>query len=405
MFTNIDDALTWIMNKRNNNYSFTHFKDVCRKFGDIQNKLKVIHVAGTDGKGSTVNYLSDLLRSQGFSIGTFTSPHYITHLDRIRLNSSNITDEAFLDILNRNYDFYIENDLSMFEMDYLIMAEYFLEEKVDYAIVEVGLGGRLDSTNVIDDPLLEIITTIGYDHMDRLGNTLEEICHEKCGIIKNDSVVLIGHLNDECVKVVEDTVKERKCKLYKLDGYTDLGNRRFIFHDEEYEIGSYASYQLHNASLALYALQILSDMEGFDIDLKAAKTALKSSLWHCRFEVVHEDPRIILDGAHNIHGIEALCESYDRLEGSKCIIFSALKRKEYLKMIEMLKQHCDELIITSFEYNGVIDLDQFVGYKVIEDYHEAIREAVKKYDNILICGSLYFMSDVVLNCKFDKIDL
>ncbi|MBP5280557.1 MAG: bifunctional folylpolyglutamate synthase/dihydrofolate synthase, partial [Erysipelotrichaceae bacterium] len=125
MFTNIDDALTWIMNKRNNNYSFTHFKDVCRKFGDIQNKLKVIHVAGTDGKGSTVNYLSDLLRSQGFSIGTFTSPHYITHLDRIRLNGSNITDEAFLDILNRNYDFYIENDLSMFEMDYLIMVEYF----------------------------------------------------------------------------------------------------------------------------------------------------------------------------------------------------------------------------------------------------------------------------------------
>ena len=405
MFETIEQALTWIMNKRNNNYSFSHFKDVCVKFGDIQNRLKIIHVAGTDGKGSTVNYLSDLLQSQGFKVGTFTSPHYVTHLDRIRLDGRNITDEAFLSILNKNYDFYTQNDLSMFEMDYLIMAEYFLNENVDYAIVEVGLGGRLDSTNVVDNPILEIITTIGYDHMDRLGNTLEEICKEKCGIIKDNSVVLIGHLNDECKKVVRDTVKERNCRLYELDEYKDLGDRRFEFHNEIYEIGSYASYQLHNASLALYGFEILSDIQNFNIDINKAKTALKSSLWHCRFEIVHENPRIILDGAHNIHGIEALCDSFDKLSGSKCIIFSALKRKEYEKMIEMVKNHCDKLIITTFEYNDVIDLDQFKDYDVEMDYSKAIDEAVKVYDNILICGSLYFMSDVVLNYKFDRIDL
>ena len=405
MFTTIDEALEWIMKKRNGSYSFEHFKEVVRKFGDLQNRIKTIHVAGTDGKGSTVNFLCDLLRSQGFKVGTLTSPHYVTHLDRIRINGQNIKEDAFLDILNRNYDFFVENELSMFEMDYLIMCEYFLSEKVDYAVVEVGLGGRLDSTNVIDNPLMEIITTIGYDHMDKLGNTLVEICGEKCGIIKENSTVLIGHLNDECKEVVRKTVKERNCRLYELDDYTDLGDRKFEFHNQVYEIGSYASYQLHNASLALYAFEILSDIEDFNIDLNSAKTALKSSLWHCRFEIVHEDPRIILDGAHNIHGIEALCESFDRLSGTKCIIFSALKRKEYTKMIEMVNKHCDKLIITTFEYNDAIDLDQFKDYDVEKDYKKAIDEEVKNYDNILICGSLYFMSDVVLNYKFDKIDM
>ena len=403
MFTNIDDALKWIMNRRNNNYSFSHFKEVCEKLGNIQDQLKVIHVAGTDGKGSTVNYLSDLLMSQGFKVGSFTSPHYITHLDRIRVNGRNISDETFLRILNDDYDFFMDNDLSMFEMDYLIMCRYFLEEKVDYAIVEVGLGGRLDSTNVINDPILEIITTIGYDHMDRLGNTLEEICREKCGIIKNDSSVLIGHLDDSCTAIVKQTCESRSSRLYILDEYEDLGNRKFRFHGYEYELLSYASYQLHNASLALYALEILSDEQGFTIDQNKAEKALKSSLWHCRFEIVHDNPRIILDGAHNIHGIEALCESFDRLDGSKCVIFSALKRKEYRKMIEMIREHCDRLIITTFAYNDAIDLDQFKDLEVNEDYQDAIENSVKEYDNILICGSLYFMSEVVLNYRFDRI--
>jgi len=405
MFVNIEEALAWIMNKRNNNYSFEHFKKVAEDFGNIQDMLKMVHVAGTDGKGSTVNYLADLLISQGFKVGTFTSPHYVTHLDRIRINGTNIPDQDFLKLLNKNYDFFIENDLSMFEMDYLLMAEYFYEEKVDYAVVEVGLGGRLDSTNIVKSPLLEIITTIGYDHMDRLGNTLTEICREKCGIIKNNTDVLIGHLNEDCRQLVKKITEERGCRLYELDDYEDLGNRRFRFHNEEYEIGSYASYQLHNASLALYGFEILSRIQEFKIDINSAKTALKSSLWHCRFEVVHENPRIILDGAHNIHGIEALCESFDKLEGSKCIIFSALKRKEYSKMIEMVKKHCDKLIITTFSYNDAIDLNQFKDYNVEKDYKKAINEAVRAFDNVLICGSLYFMSDVVLNYKFDKIDM
>ena len=150
MFTDIQEAIDWLIKRRNNNYSFEHFKEVCHKIGDPQNHLYQIHVAGTDGKGSTVNYLAALLRSQGYKVGTFTSPHYLTHLDRIRIDDMPIPEDIFLSILNEGLPFYLENDLSMFEIDYLIMCRYFKEARVDVAVVEVGLGGRLDSTNVVE---------------------------------------------------------------------------------------------------------------------------------------------------------------------------------------------------------------------------------------------------------------
>ena len=398
MFKNIDEAITWIISRRNNNYSFEHFKSVCEKLGNPQNKLRQIHVAGTNGKGSTVTFLASLLRSAGFKVGTFISPHYIKHQDRIRINNEYIPDEDFLIILNRNYDFFIENDLSMFEMDYLIMVEYFLQENVDYAVIEVGLGGRLDSTNVVDNTMLSIITTIGFDHMERLGNTLPLICREKCGIIKDNSNVLIGELDEECKDVVKEIAKDKNSKLYKIGEYIDLGNRRFKYMNEEYSLNSYAKYQIHNACLALSAFKIISDIDKFNIDNDKAKDYLSKSLWRCRYEIVKEKPCVILDGGHNIHGINALVKSFDELKGSKCIIFSALKRKEYQKMVDVLKKHCNELVITTFNNNEVIDLSEFENTNV--DYKDAIDKAVKKYDNVLICGSLYFMSEVVLNYHF-----
>ena len=400
VFSNIDEAISWIVNQRSNNYSFEHFKEVCSGIGNPQNDFYMIHVAGTDGKGSTVSFLANLLMSQGFKVGTLTSPHYVVHQDRIRVNNQNIPDEQFLDILNKNYDWFTLNHLSMFEMDYLIMCEYFKREKVDFAVIEVGLGGRFDSTNVVDNTKLSIITTIGFDHMDKLGNTLVEICKEKCGIIKDNSKVLIGYLNEDCNAVVEESARAHHTKFYELGEFTNLGNRKFIYEGEEYELLSYASYQVHNACLALNALKIIAEDYPFEIDLAKTKQGLKQSNWRCRFEIVKENPRVILDGAHNIHGVQALAESFDQFSGSKCIIFSALKRKEYKKMLEELQKHCDELVITTFENNDVIDLNEFKDYKINDNYIKAIDEAIEKYDNILICGSLYFMSEVVLNYKF-----
>ncbi len=400
MFTNIDEAINWIYKQKSSKYSFINFKKTCEKLGNPQDSFYVIHVAGTNGKGSTVNYIRALLMSQGYKVGTLNSPHYVKHQDRIRVNDQNITDEAFLRILNKNYEFFTSNKLSMFEMDYLIMCEYFKEENVDFAVIEVGLGGRKDSTNVVNNTKLSIITTIGFDHMDRLGNTLAEICTEKCGIIKNNSKVLIGLLDDECTQIVKEIAEERNCEFYKLDSINKIADRRFIFNGETYELSSYADYQINNASLALKALEIIAEDCNFVVDINKAKQAIYNSLWRARFEIVKKDPLVILDGAHNIHGIDALVKSFDKFEGSKCIVFSALKRKEYLKMIEVLNKHCDELIITNFDNTQVIDLKEFDNYKTIDNYIDAIDYAIDNYENILICGSLYFMSEVVLNYKF-----
>ena len=400
MFNNIDDALTWITSKRNTGHTFEKFKEVCSRINNPQNDFYTIHVAGTNGKGSTVSYLRDLLMSQGFKVGTLQSPHYITHLDRIRVNNNNIKADDFLRILNDNYDFFIDNDLSMFEMDYLIMCYYFKQEKVDYAIVEVGIGGRLDATNVVDNTKLSIITTIGYDHMELLGDTLPLICKEKCGIIKDNSKILIGNLDSECCDVVKKEANRHNAHYYELGEYKNLGNRTFEFNNQVYKINSYAKYQLHNASLAINAFEIVAKDSGFNINYDLAKACLEKTVWQNRFEIVKEKPRVILDGAHNIHGIDALVKSFDQFDGSKCIVFSALKRKEYRKMIETLRAHCNQLIITKFDNHEVIDLNEFVDYKTIDNYIDAIDYAINNYDNVLICGSLYFLSDVVLNYKF-----
>ena len=400
MFTDIDEAISWITSIRNKDYSFESFKSLCEELGNPQDGFYAVHIAGTDGKGSTVNYLRALLMSQGYRIGTFTSPHYVTHLDRIRIDDVNIPEEAFLRILNQNLDLFRQHSLSMFEMDYLIMCQYFREEKVDYALIEVGLGGRLDCTNAVNDTKLSIITTIGYDHMERLGNTLEAICREKCGIIKDHSKVLIGDLNESCTEIVRQTADLHHSRFYEIEAYTDLGERRFLYRGKEYELASYADYQKHNASLALQALDIIAKDCGFAVDDQKAGDALRKTIWRCRFEIVREKPRVILDGGHNIHGIEALVQSYDQFSGSKCIIFSALKRKEYRRMADLLREHTDRLVITTFPNSEVIDLKEFSDYETEPDYQKAIAEAMERYDNILICGSLDVMSEVVLHCKF-----
>lgn len=400
MFTNIDDALNWVMSRRNTGHTFDKFKQVCTKIGNPQNDFYTVHVAGTNGKGSTVSYLRDLLASQGYKVGTLQSPHYITHLDRIRINNVNISEDAFLRILNDNYDFFISNDLSMFEIDYLIMCYYFKEENVDFAIVEVGIGGRLDATNVVDNTKLSIITTIGYDHMELLGDTLSKICKEKCGIVKDNSKVLIGHLEEECINVVKEVADNSGSKIYELGDFEILEDRKFRYRNEEYEIASYAKYQIHNACLALYAFEIISNDVGFSINRSNAKNAIAKTIWQNRFEIVKENPRVILDGAHNPHGIEAVVNSFKQFNGSKCIVFSALKRKDYKQMVEILQKNCDELVITSFDNSGVINLEEFSNHKTFKEYKDAIDYAISNYGNVLICGSLYFLSDVVLNYKF-----
>lgn len=395
MFNDIDSALEWLMQRRNETKSFATFKHLMEKLGNPQDDLKLIHVAGTNGKGSTVTFLSDLLIAHGYRVGTLQSPHFLSHLDRIRVNGKNIPSATFLTLLNANYAFFIEHNLNMFEIDFIIMSLYFRQLKLDYVVVEVGIGGRLDSTNVINHPLLSIIVTIGYDHMDRLGNTLEQICIEKCGIVKPSSILLVGDLLPELKKLCQDVAQAKDCKYYELGAYQKIGSRSFIYAGQQYQIASFADYQLHNAALALKAYQILVENYQLDYDEDKVRMALANSIWRGRFEIIKEHPRVILDGAHNIDGIIALANSVKQLDGSKAILFAALKTKEYQKMLAVLNSVFDRVVLTSFNHPLACHLEDYGEGEYMADFTKAYQILCDNFDNIVVAGSLYFISDFV----------
>ena len=397
MFKNIDEALNWIVKRKRNSHSFELFKSFMDRLGNPQDSLKIIHVAGTNGKGSTVTFLRDMFINNGYHVGTLQSPHYLSHLDRIRIDGNNIADEAFLRILNQYYELFIKENLGMFEIDYVIAILYFIEEKVDYALIETGIGGRLDSTNVVNKPLLSIITNIGFDHQDMLGNTLEEICQEKCGIIKKDSHTIVGYIDEKLKNIVKKRCNKLNNIFHECKNYKVLSPGTFEYDGILYTLNSKALYQIQNASLSLEAYGILSDIEGIRNDNEALKKALRSFKWSGRFEKVSDKPLIILDGAHNENGVRALMESFDLIEGRKCIVFSALKRKNYKEMYDILKRHCDEIVLTSFDYPGAIDINDIDNEKFYSSAFEAIAYAKNNYETVLICGSLYFISDVAGN--------
>lgn len=389
MFKDIDTALSWVMKRRNETKDFNTFKALMESLDNPQDKFKTIHVAGTNGKGSTVTYLRDIFMANGYHVGTLQSPHFLTHLDRIRYDGKNIEEDIFLSILNKYYDFIVEHNLNMFEIDFIIMCEYFKMKKIDVAIIEVGIGGRLDSTNVINRPLLSIITTIGYDHMDRLGNTLELICKEKCGIIKNNSKVLVGELSGNLKDIVKEKAALEHSTYYELDNYKKIRSQYFIYKGKEYQISSMAIYQLHNAALALKAYEILD----YENDEEKNKKALYHSKWNGRFDIVRENPRVILDGAHNIDGVKALSESIKGLKGTKAVLFGALKTKEYQKMIKELEKVADRIVFTGFSHPLALKKEDYQGHEYVDDFKKAYEILLKEYDNIIIAGSLYFISD------------
>ena len=395
MFTEVDQALEWVMSRHGHSHDPEEMKQILAAAGSPQNTFGTVHAAGTNGKGSFVNYLSDILISQGRKTGMFTSPHLISHLDRIRIDGKWIPGETFMSYLNRYYDLITEQNLSMFEIDVLIAFSWFRDEHVDIAVIECGLGGRYDSTNVLDQPELSVITTVGFDHMERLGDTLGKIAWQKAGIIRYDSRVLAGNIPDEAMAVIEQEAENHHARLYRPLDYLPGENNSIILSGETFEISSDALYQRENAVLALTAAALL------DIDITApeVRKALKNSMWKGRFETVSTHPRVILDGAHNTHGVEALTKSLKTMKRPLVCVFAALRDKRGTMMAEMLDAVCDRLIVTEFDMYRADRAQTYLvdGAQLVTDWKEAIaraKEYAGKDGTVIITGSLYFISIV-----------
>lgn len=381
-------------------FGFDHFKAAMNELGNPQNDIKCVHIAGTNGKGSTTNYLRSILQGAGYKVGTFTSPHLIVHNDRIRINDVYISDEQLLVYGNRFYDFIEFHNLSMFEIDMLFASTYFKEQNVDFALYEVGLGGRLDATNIVT-PLLSIITTIGFDHMELLGNTLKLIAGEKAGIIKPNVPLLTAEPKKSCLSVFETICKDKQSPIIKLSKITKLASSTglsYRYHNFVIHLNTMALYQIKNSATALEAALYLREL-GYVISDEAIVEGLANAQWKGRFEQVSDNPLIILDGAHNSHGIAALKESVKHLPKPIFVVFSALKDKETDKMISQMLDVTSHLIVTEFDFYRASTVDLLAkDFPVdkIKDPKKAIQDGIKrsKGGTLLITGSLYFISEV-----------
>ncbi|HBM4679036.1 TPA: bifunctional folylpolyglutamate synthase/dihydrofolate synthase, partial [Listeria innocua] len=338
---------------------------IMEKLNHPEKANKWVHIAGTNGKGSTLTFIRSSLEEAGYKTGTFTSPYIETFNERISVNGIPVSDQMIVDLANRikpiaeELEKTVYGPPSEFEiitaMMFLCFAEY---EPIDIGIIEVGLGGRLDSTNVLT-PLISVITTIGMDHMEFLGNSIEQIAGEKAGIIKPGIPVISGVIQKEAQEVIINNAVRNNSNVAWLNKDFFIQNRgdeitfRTSHGDEipDITIGLLGIHQLNNAAVAIKVLQYLNTFSSYEINQSAIKQGLKKAFWPGRMELLDVKPFIMLDGAHNPEGVKTFANSIKTYPGHKKIIVSILKDKNYQEMIALLKTIPDtEILLTTFDY-------------------------------------------------------
>ena len=375
--------------------------------GNPEKTYPIIHVTGTNGKGSTIAFMRELFVAHGKKVGNFTSPHIISIHDRICINGQPIADEDFVRIANQVKEMEktlleTHDQLSFFELLTLIALLYFKEQGVDLVLLEVGIGGLLDTTNVVTGEIA-VITSIGLDHQETLGDSLEEIAEQKAGIFKSGKKAVIAKFDPESELVCQSKARELDVDLYQAGQDFALKAGNFSSRIESFlqlEISLEGAYQQENASLALqtFLLFMASREEGVEEEL--VRQALKETHWAGRLERIR--PHIYLDGAHNLPALSRLVEFIQEKiqQGFQVqVLFGALKRKDYQGMLGYLTDALPEaeVKVTGFDYQGSLEESDVSGYKLVDSYRDFISEFEENgndQDLLFVTGSLYFISEV-----------
>lgn len=365
----------------------------------------ILHVTGTNGKGSTIAFLRQLLMAHGKKVGTFTSPHMISIHDRICIGDQPISDEDFTRIGQEVQQMeqtllQTQDQLSYFEIICLMALLYFKEQAVDVVLLEVGIGGLLDTTNVVTGEIA-VITSVGLDHQETLGGTVAEIAQQKAGIFKKGKKAVVGPLSDDAIAVCQEKAEQLAVDLHAFQ--KDFGIEQDRFWNESVDIvlpslGLKGDYQRENAAVALEAFLLY--MEGLDevVDMEQVKHALQETRWPGRLELFGD--QVYLDGAHNPHAMLRLIEFANSLAGKRVkILFGALKRKDYSGMLQTLQAGLPEaeLILTTFHYGEVVAQGDRQDLPYVADYKAYIKEFMDQSspDEVLfVTGSLYFIAEV-----------
>ena len=375
--------------------------------GNPEQTYPIIHVTGTNGKGSTIAFMRELFVAHGKTVGTFTSPHIVSIHDRICINGEPISDEDFIRLADQvkameQRLLETHDQLSFFELLTLIALLYFKEQKVDLVLLEVGIGGLLDTTNVVTGEIA-IITSIGLDHQETLGDSLTAIAEQKAGIFKPGNSAVIANLAPESQLVCQRTANDLGVTLYQANKDFSFRNGNFsssLADLSRLKLGLEGTYQEENAALALQAFLLFMVQRNEKVDQEAVHAALQATKWAGRLEAITE--HIYLDGAHNLPALERLVEFIQEKiqQGYQPhILFGALKRKDYSGMLTYLTEHLPDvaLYVTSFDYQGSLEEQDFGDYTSIASYRDFIdnfEASAQEKDLLFVTGSLYFISEV-----------
>ena len=405
----------WILDrmKYKRKYELDRMRVLMSLLGNPQEDYPIIHITGTNGKGSTIAMLSSLFVHHGQRVGSFVSPHLIDYTDRFLINGNVMPEEDFEIVgeLVRQAEVTLIDEyepLSFFEIMTAMALVYFSRKKVEVALLEVGIGGLLDTTNVVNSTM-SVITSIGMDHEEMLGNTLEEIAIQKTGIFKQNQAVVLGNLPSEALQVAEVVGKAYNCDIHQFEREFRIEpfEKGLVFTNTDTQIhipllNLKGKYQLENAAVALECFLRFEEKLQFPIELSAIQESFQTVTWPGRMEVVHQSPTVILDGAHNIHALKRLVETvkqHGELEAQHTILFSALKRKHYIEMVDYLREELPKarLVITTFDYVGAIEKTDYPSSEVefVEEAYPFIEEYVTQTSSkeiLWITGSLYFIS-------------
>lgn len=420
---NINEALNYIysfMGKKNlHKNSFNHINNVKEILNILGYKqtFKIIHITGTKGKGSTTLVLSNMLKFAGYKTASFVSPHIMNVRERIAINNQWISEEDFINITKKIKNILEKNkiyNITVFEIFTIIGLYYFYIQNVDYACIEVGIGGKLDCTNIVDSSI-SVITSISYDHMEILGNTIEEITEQKAGIIKENSLVVSAAQEKESINIIEKISKEKNSKLYvfKKDFDVDIISNtnkilefNYIENEKKYKFETtlLGEHQSENISLAFKTFTLLINNEKL---YYKAIDSIKNFSINARLTFVQRNPDIIIDGAHNSKSLFRILKTIYKWYDYLIILFAPLSEKDIKGMCEIL-QNSDSFIIVSSPNTNYKENNSYKTYQYlkerdniihIENFNEAIKymQKLSKEKNIpaLVIGSLYSASDYI----------
>lgn len=387
-------ALTYVENLGEFSYDFNlaRIGNFLAKLGNPQDKIKIIHVAGTNGKGSVCAYISTILQKAGYKVGLYTSPHILDIRERLQINRKKIPKKDFAKFVS-NYTLYnISYTLTYFELLTAMAFWYFKRERVDFAVIEVGLGGRLDATNVIKNPLVSVITNISLEHSQYLGNTVSKIAREKAGIIKSNGFVITG-TSGRALQTIEKIAKIKKAQIV------------ISKNKKNYKTSLFGKHQSQNADLAMKVCRFLN------IPGKHIIGGVQNTVWPARFEVKHLTPygvqiTAVTDCAHNPAGISSLKNSVKKYFKKKInFVFGVLSDKDYKEMIKIISAVAKNVFISAPKNKRALSVEiakkEFIKYIsqknifIFENIKNAVKSAINKSEDFCVTGSIYTLAEAM----------